>query len=199
MGAPAAPGAGAGSGLPDALVRHIVEGTLHHEAALVFAAELRAVRLKRGVGTRVVADAAGVSRTQVMHYEQGRNVPQVDTAVRLADALDAPKLIEIAKAARVRACRRCNQPVAVGAGRPPDYCSQVCRKAAKPERRAVGKRAMRLMTDERRVMRAAIAAMCAACPDGTDGYCRVKECPLRAVSPLQYRLDRKVAKKAVPR
>lgn len=178
---------------------YIKPGTTQHEAALVFAAELRAVRVKRKVGSRTLAEAASVSRTQILHYEQGRNIPQVDTAVRLADALDAPKLIEIAKAARTRACRRCNLPVQVGAGRPPDYCSQVCRKSVKPERRAVGKRAMRLLTDERRTMRTAIAAMCGSCPDGSDGYCRVKACPLRIVSPLEFRIDRKAAKKAVPK
>ena len=178
---------------------YIQPGTTHHEAAVKFAAELRAVRMRRGVGTRTVAEAVGVSRTQLMHYEQGRNIPQVTTAVRLADALDYPKFVEMAKAARQRSCRRCRATITVGAGRPPTYCSMVCRKASVPEKRAVGQRPMRLLLDERRTMRKAIAAMCNACPDGSDGYCRLAECPLRPVSPLEYRIDRKAVKKAVPR
>lgn len=159
---------------------------------------IKQTRYARKVGTRIVAEATGVSRTQLMHYEQGRNIPRVETAQRLADALGERRIIEYAIAARMRLCKRCRVPVTINGGRPPEYCGQACRKAAQPGAREVEKRRYRQVSEERRTMRLAIDAMCRQCPDGEDGYCRLGSCPLRHVSPLPFHVDR-MAVRAVGR
>ena len=172
----------------------IEPGTPHHELALKLGSLLKQTRAKRKVGSRVLAEAAGVSRTQVMHYEQGRNIPRVETAHRLAQALDEKRIVEYAMAARTRLCKRCRLPLTVNGGRPPEYCGPACRKAAQPGTREVEKRRYEQLSQERRTMRLAIDAMCRQCPDGEDGFCRLADCPLRHVSPLPFYIDKTVVK-----
>jgi transcriptional regulator with XRE-family HTH domain len=50
-----------------------------------FAARLRALRARRGVTQRDVADATGVSRGAVGYLEQARCCPTADSLARLAD------------------------------------------------------------------------------------------------------------------
>lgn len=172
----------------------IEPGTPHHELAVRLGSLLKQTRAKRKVGTRILADAAGVSRTQILHYEQGRNIPRVETAQRLAHAFDEKRILDYAMAARTRLCKRCRVPLMVNIGRPPEFCGTACRKAYTPGAREVEKRRYRQLSDERRTMRLAIDAMCKACPDGEDGFCRVGECPLRHVSPLPFYIDRVVVR-----
>lgn len=141
-----------------------------------------------------VAEATGVSRTQYLHYEQGRNIPRVETAHKLAQALGERLIVDYAIAARSRLCKRCRSVINVNGGRPPEYCSPTCRKASAPGEREIEKRRYREVSQERRTLRLAIAAMCGQCPDGEDGFCRLSDCPLRHVSPLPFYIDKTVVK-----
>jgi transcriptional regulator with XRE-family HTH domain len=49
-----------------------------------FAARLRALRARRGIGQRQVAEEAGVARGTVGFLEQGRCCPTADSLARLA-------------------------------------------------------------------------------------------------------------------
>jgi transcriptional regulator with XRE-family HTH domain len=160
-----------------------------YAVALQFAEELKQARLRRKVGTRNLATAAGVSRTQICHYEQARNIPSVMVASRLATSLNEPRLLAFAQAARTKPCRHCGASIAINTGRPPEFCSDGCRRADRPGTRAVADRRLRIYRDEVLTMRAAIGKMCGECPEGEDGFCRMAECPLRSVSPLPYRKD----------
>lgn len=167
----------------------ITQASPRYAVARQFAEALKQARTKRKASTRGLAAAAGLSRTQICHYEQARNIPALTVAARLATALSEPKLLEMAQAARTKPCRHCAGAIIVDRGRPADYCSMACRQADKPGTRAVGDRRLRVYRDEVLTLRAAVAEMCRACPDGEDGFCRFSECPLRSVSPLPYRVD----------
>ena len=52
------------------------------------AERLRALRLRKGLSQRTLAEMAEISGIQYGRYEQGRNVPSADTLRRLADILE---------------------------------------------------------------------------------------------------------------
>ena len=52
------------------------------------AERLRALRLRKGLSQRTLAEMAEISGIQYGRYEQGRNVPNADTLRRLADILE---------------------------------------------------------------------------------------------------------------
>jgi len=177
---------------------YITPGTSHHERARLFGEALRQARIRAGLGTRKVADAAQVTRTQVMHYEQGRNIPSVIVAARIAAALDSRVLLQMAQEARQRECVRCKAVILANAGRPATVCSEACRQLMTKAVRKPVERDVRLLSAEVRTYRRRIAEMCGQCPDGEDGFCRLAECPLRSVSPLPFALDKTPVKVAVP-
>lgn len=157
----------------------------HIERARIFASAMQAARRRNRVGTRVISESAGVSRTLVLAYLRGDNIPSIAVAERLADALAAPELLQLARQSRIRACKRCRKEIAVSVGRPPVFCSNACRSLSAPAKREADPRKIRILTDEVRSYRNRIADMCAACPDGEGGVCKGYECPLRPVSPLR--------------
>lgn len=52
-----------------------------------FADNLANARHVRGLSTAQLADAAGLDRTTVAHYESGRRFPSAEIIIRLADVL----------------------------------------------------------------------------------------------------------------
>ena len=179
------------------MATYITPGTSHYERARLYGQALRESRIRRGISTRKISEAAQVTRTQVMHYEQGRNIPSIVVAARIATALDDPKLLRMAQEARQRECQHCRAVILCNMGRPASYCSEACRQLAVKPQRAPVARDIRILSSEVRTYRRRIAEMCAQCPDGEDGFCRLSECPLRSVSPLPFQRDRRVAKSAV--
>jgi len=63
---------------------------------------LRRLRRLRGLSQREIAQAAGVTRSMVSSYEQGRTLPAVETLDRLLAALGA-SLTELDRFLQVRA------------------------------------------------------------------------------------------------
>lgn len=99
-------------------------------AAAAFAAELRRAMAARKVSTKRLAEAIGTGTSAVALYRAGDNLPRTDTAARLAEALDWPKLVGIARAGRALACGRCGRTFVNEGGGPKIYCSAECREVA---------------------------------------------------------------------
>lgn len=61
-----------------------------------FGRRIKALRWARGVSQQVVADFCEISRGALGHYENGRRVPQVDVARRIAEyyGVGMDKLLE---------------------------------------------------------------------------------------------------------
>lgn len=103
------------------------------------------------VGQGVVKDAAKVSRASVVEFRNGRNLPTLEVALRIAEAVNEPRLAEIVRAARTTACKRCDRPVLNEAGFPKRYCSAACRALGAPEvdhRREKAREAVQILRSE---------------------------------------------------
>lgn len=149
-----------------------------------FATELTRAMARRGVGTRPIAEAMGSSRTTIMYWRTGRILPRIETADRLAAALDAPILSTLARDLRRKSCSIDGVEFVDDSGSDNRvYCSASCQTVAEKRRKGVttDKRAA---VAERRLLahQRAVAAFCAACEP--DGRCVNAECPLRSISPL---------------
>ena len=162
---------------------HLTPDSPRRAHARRFGAELRRAMLARSASLRGLAIASGVSRSALGFYRAGVNLPSLQTADRIAEALDSPRLRTIMLEARGGSCELCGrQFVATGNGNQ-RYCSEDCRRLAAIHRsgRPVRERAIRA---ERRTARLeiAVAAYCRECEP--EGMCRDSACGLRSVSPL---------------
>lgn len=99
-------------------------------AAAAFGAELRRAMAARKVSAKRLAPAVGTGTSAIALYRAGENLPRTDTAARLAEALDWPKLVDIARAGRSSACARCGRTFVNDGGGPKIYCSLECREVA---------------------------------------------------------------------
>lgn len=177
-------------------------------SAVSFGRELTKAIGVRGIPRNELWRATGIGRTALDNYRTGASLPRTETAAALAAILDWPKLREIVTAARTRPCRRCRRPftVEVGSGAK-RYCSIACRKIAAQQKGATvrarqagqtgdGKRryqevallrsGIRIAEEAAAELRGAIDAMCGDCEPA--GICRTADCPLRAFSPLPFRV-----------
>lgn len=180
-------------------------------SAAAFGRELVRACAARNVPRTELHRATGIGRTTLDHYRTGSSLPRIAAASALAAVLDWPKLVDIVREARTRACKRCGRPFSndggnLGAKR---YCGVPCRDAAEQERiastrlrqaghlesRAPGlggvrqreaiarlRSGLRIAEEQTRDLRAAIDAMCRDCEPM--GACRTVACPLRPYSPL---------------
>lgn len=105
-------------------------GSPHAPAAALLGAELVRAMSERGVGQRVVAEAAGVSRASVVEFRHGRNLPTVPVARRIAEALGWPRIASIVEEARRRTCATCGASFTQDTGRPRRFCSIPCRRVS---------------------------------------------------------------------
>lgn len=101
-------------------------------AAALFGAELARAMQERGITNLGLRTAARIGSTAaVSEWRHGRNMPGIETAQRLADALDWPRIATIVRDARTGRCRQCGTPIIVDAGRPRLYCTVTCRVIAR--------------------------------------------------------------------
>ena len=174
-------------------------------SAAAFGRELVKALAARDIPRQELWRATGIGRTALDNYRTGSSLPRIETAATIAAALEWPKLLEVARQARQKACARCGAPFTTDSGNmgAKRYCSTACRETAAAERDA-SKRArqagqtgdgrrryqevarlrsgIRIAEGQAADLRAAVAAMCAACEP--EGLCRTADCPLRAFSPL---------------
>jgi DNA-binding XRE family transcriptional regulator len=128
---------------------------------------------ERAVKAPELARAVGVTRNSVYSYTSGATVPGIDVAQRIADALIAPTLVELARNAKRRKCQTCQRSFFVHKG-PRKFCTDACLRVAT-------KGGRRILPDPRQD---AIRAMCLGCEP--EGVCRHDGCPLRPFSPLPF-------------
>lgn len=99
-------------------------------AAAAFGAELRKAMKARGVSVKRLQEAIGGGTSSVAIWKLGDNLPRTDTARRVAEALDWPKLVEIVREARSGSCGRCGRTFVNEGGALKLYCSSDCRDIA---------------------------------------------------------------------
>jgi len=157
-----------------------------------FALTLRRVMHRDGVSGRRLADDAGLGRGRVGMWLMGRNLPTLEVAARLADALEEPELLACVVRSRTVVCVVCGRSVVNRGTGPRRYCGAAC--AARTNRDRQGKPAReRAAMAERSLAVAtfAIEAFCRGCEP--EGLCRDTTCSLRPVSPLPVDLRRATA------
>jgi DNA-binding XRE family transcriptional regulator len=186
-------------------MRTIAPGSPRLAAAKRFGDLLQEAMARRKVGQIPLSKAAKVGRSAVVQWRHGRNLPTLETARRLAEALSEPRLVTICREGRTMNCRRCGREFVHDGGGPRLYCGEMCLRAAQKLARPDINDDVNVPVDVRKRVRAAIveislamdnlaehqvsiALMCGACEP--EGFCRDSRCPLRPVSPLPLRLER---------
>jgi hypothetical protein len=160
-------------------------------AARRFGDELAIAMCHRKVGRRRLAQILGMgSDSTIAAWRAGDGLPRLATAVRVADCLAWPSLARIIREARTAECDVCARVFVNESGGPKRYCSVRCRKVKAKSRSGATTR-YRADVAERRLAehRTAVETMCGAC--SPEGICDGPDCPLRGVSPLPLRIDRR--------
>lgn len=103
-------------------------GSSRHSAAVAFGAELRRAMTARKASSKRLALAAHVTLSGIGNFKSGLNLPRLETAERLAIALDWPRLAAIAREARTAPCVRCGREFVNPGGKPKRFCSVECRE-----------------------------------------------------------------------
>jgi hypothetical protein len=128
-------------------------------------------------------------------WRKGRNLPRLDTALRLSECLGNDLLATIVREARTGACQRCGAPFLNEGGAPQKYCSEECLSISAKIRHALAPRTplrarftalkadLAATTDQLANHKISVIDMCHFCEPA--GYCRTPSCPLRPVSPLK--------------
>lgn len=163
-------------------------------AARRFADELRKSMAEHKVGQTRLGKLTGCAASAVAQWRMARNLPRLDTAIRLAECLSNERLTDIVREARTQRCLRCGTPFLNEGGAPKKYCSERCLTVAAKIRNVLGDRTparkkltamradLKATQDELAEHKVSIESMCGSCEPA--GYCRTPACPLRLVSPL---------------
>lgn len=193
-------------------------GSRRRIAAARFGAELRRAMKARQVGSKTLGRQADCAPSAIAMWLAGNNLPRLETAIRIAESLQWPKLIPLARAGRTDNCQRCGAAFLNQGGSPKRFCSEDCREVDAALREPPPGRVLaEAVRDElarvhgrsdtairRRPLAAAladynrsdskrqasVAAFCGGCEPA--GVCRAPECELRPVSPLPLALSDKV-------
>ncbi len=141
----------------------------------------------RNEGSHTIADAMGMSRSSVTNWRNGRVLPRLETARRLALALEAPGLESLAAELRRRACLVDGVEFVDDSGSDNRlYCSPSCQDVAQKGRVGVDRRARAAVAERRlSVLQRAVDAYCRGCEPS--GRCTTPGCDLRPGSPLPLR------------
>jgi transcriptional regulator with XRE-family HTH domain len=155
------------------------------EGARRFGLELRRAMRAQSRTARGLSREAGIGRTRLQNWLSGLSLPSVERTELLADLLAAPRLVELVREARLRACDACGRDFVVEHASPARYCSLDCRRHQ--AKRVSARRDLSRAVLQRRVglLDRAIGAMCAECEPS--GVCQTPTCPLQlaGVSPAQ--------------
>ena len=165
----------------------IAEGSRKRDRAVRFGRALERAMKARNVGSHTIADAMGMSRSSVTNWRNGRVLPRLETARRLALALEAPGLESLAAELRRRACLVDGVEFVDDSGSDNRlYCSPGCQDVAQKKRVGVDRRTRAAMAERRLVVHErAVDAYCRGCEPS--GRCVTPECALRPASPLPLR------------
>lgn len=159
-------------------------GSLKHDRAIRFGRELVRAMKARDVGSRTLADGAGCGRSAIRAWQEGRMLPRIEMARRLAAALDWPRLASLGVDLRTKRCPIDDRPFTDDSGSDNRvYCGPSCQRVA--EKRRIGSTVdKRAANAERRltIHRQAVETYCGGCEP--EGRCVTPDCALRPVSPL---------------
>jgi transcriptional regulator with XRE-family HTH domain len=151
----------------------------HRARHRAYAAVLARALARRGETSRSLAQAAGVSEAAISQYLQGKFLPNVPIAMKMADYLMDNLILDMLVRLRTVTCQICGKDAYQSRGTIRKFCSRDCQLLAHKGL------TRRYVEDERD---AAIAAMCRACEP--EGVCQTADCPLRGFSPLPYEAGR---------
>lgn len=156
-------------------------------AAIRFGTLLTETMAARGVGKKGLARQLGTSGGLLWQWAHGNNLPRLETALRLAEALGEPRLASIVREARTQQCETCGTDILNEGGTPVRFCGETC-KAIRNQLRGGKPARERAVVAERRLAlyQESVATFCRGCEP--DGLCRDAECALRPVSPLRLAL-----------
>lgn len=168
----------------------IPAGSLKSDRAILFGRELARAMKARDVGARTIMESVGIGRNTIRAYRDGRNLPRIAMAERLAAALDWPRLGALGRELRTKVCPVDGRSFVDESGSDNRvYCTPSCQRVAEKQRigSTVTKRAA---VAERHLLahRRAVAAYCQGCEP--EGRCVTPACALRPVSPLPLHLER---------
>lgn len=152
--------------------------------ALRFGALLDATLKARGIGHDSLGrQVGGLGNSSIHNWVRGINLPRLETALRIAEALDEPRLADIVRQARTGACETCGAAFLNEGGTPKRFCSEPCKVVRNAMRGGTPTRERAIVAERRLALfRDAVAAYCAGC--SPEGLCRDAGCALRPVSPL---------------
>lgn len=155
-----------------------------HARAERYAHELTKAMKARRFGTRTLSAATGCGRTTVMYWRTGRMLPRLDNALRIAEALDWPRLASLAAELRTKQCLVDGVTFVDDSGSDNrTYCSPSCQIVAEKGRNGVPVVTRAAAAERRLTLHVrTVAAFCRACEP--EGRCRNSACELRPVSPL---------------
>lgn len=106
------------------------------EAARRFGLLMRKTMAKRKVGTHPLAAATGCATSAIACWRGGQNLPRLETALRVAEALEEPRLAQIVRECRTGTCEGCGRSFLNEGGKPRRFCRDDCRDASYRNRNA---------------------------------------------------------------
>lgn len=157
----------------------------------MFGRLIREAKVKSGLTWAALADSIGTSTTHLKRLAVGGCLASPEMAAHLAEHFGNPVLVDIMARLRTRTCVRCGVTFRTQAhSQQRIYCTEACQNRAQYDKRIDGRdytlKGTRSELHDSRALAAqqsaAIAAFCASCEP--DGYCRMRSCELRDVSPL---------------
>lgn len=177
----------------------IPAGSLKSDRAIRFGRELEKAMKARDVGSRTIQEACGVSRAAVRSYRDGRNLPRIPMAAKLAAALDWERLAVLARELRTKICPIDERSFVDESGSDNRvYCSPSCQRVSEKKRLGIPVKNRAAVAERRlKTHQLAVADYCAGCEPM--GECVTPECPLRPVSPLPLVQSRLAVEPAVSR
>lgn len=110
------------------MTQPLAPGSPRRIAASRFGTELVKAMTARNASVKRLAEATGAAPSAIATWKGGDNLPRTETAIRLADALDWPKLVTIVQEGRVGLCVRCSRRYTNEGGTPKRFCSSECRE-----------------------------------------------------------------------
>lgn len=159
-----------------------------------FGVEISKALAERGVTRKAVYEALSLDRSTMSNYCGGKNLPRMETAARLAEILDWPKLADIVRMARERKCQVCGKAFIDNSnkGLTTKSCSHACRHLLWMRKTRYQGVRRGVVTNHRwEIAIEQIAKFCWDCQP--QGLCEDSECHLRGLSPLPLRKsDREV-------
>lgn len=110
------------------MTQPLQSGSPRRIAAARFGAELRRAMKARQVGSKTLGRQADCAPSAIAMWLAGNNLPRLDSAIRIAESLQWPKLIPLARAGRTDNCQRCGAAFVNQGGRPKRFCTEECRQ-----------------------------------------------------------------------